>query len=79
MQIKILAKWLKICRVMIKRVLIFLEGIVCKHLLVWAFFCLSTFTFGNIGLAGASKNIYRKFLIIKITLRDHIYCWKLSV
>jgi hypothetical protein len=25
-------------RVMIKRVLIFLEGIVCKHLLVWAFF-----------------------------------------
>jgi hypothetical protein len=33
---KILAKWLKICRVMIKRVLIFLEGIVCKHLLVWS-------------------------------------------
>jgi hypothetical protein len=36
-RLKVLAKWLKICRVMIKRVLIFLEGIVCKHLLVWAF------------------------------------------
>jgi hypothetical protein len=35
------AKWLKICRVMIKRVLIFLEGIVCKHLLVWAFFVVN--------------------------------------
>ena len=34
-RLKVLAKWLKICRVMIKRVLIFLEGIVCKHLLVW--------------------------------------------
>jgi hypothetical protein len=44
-RLKVLAKWLKICRVMIKRVLIFLEGIVCKHLLVWAFFFQSTFTF----------------------------------
>ena len=44
-RLKVLAKWLKICRVMIKRVLIFLEGIVCKHLLVWAPFCQSTCTF----------------------------------
>jgi hypothetical protein len=64
---------------MIKIVLIFLEGIVCKHLLVWTFFCQSTFTLGNIyrkcsraRLAGANKIIYRKFLIIEITLRDHI-------
>ena len=34
-RLKVLAKWLKICRVMIKRVLIFLEGIACKHLLAW--------------------------------------------
>ena len=34
-RLKVLAKWLKICRVMIKRVLIFLEGIACKHFLVW--------------------------------------------
>ena len=34
-RLKVLAKWLKICRVMIKRVLIFLAGIVCKHILVW--------------------------------------------
>jgi hypothetical protein len=34
-RLKVLEKWLKICRVMIKRVLIFLEGIVCKHVSVW--------------------------------------------
>ena len=36
-RLKVLVIWLKICRFMIKRVLIFLEGIVCKHLLVWTF------------------------------------------
>jgi len=64
---------------MIKIVLIFLAGIDCKHLLAWDFFCQSTFTLWNIyrkssrsWFAGANRNNYRKFLIIEITLRDHI-------
>jgi hypothetical protein len=44
-QIKSSRKWLKIVRVMIKRVLIFLEGIVCKHLLVWDILLLIYFHF----------------------------------
>ena len=43
----------EIMQVMIKRVLIFLDGIVCKHLLVWAFFRQSAFTL-------ALGNIYQK-------------------
>ena len=34
-RLKVLAEWWKICRVMIKRFLIFLEGTVCKHLLAF--------------------------------------------
>jgi hypothetical protein len=53
MHIKSSSKMAEIMQVMIKRVLIFLDGIVCKHLLVWAFFRQSAFTL-------ALGNIYQK-------------------
>ncbi len=44
-RIKVIIKGLKICRVMMKRVLTFLEGIVGKYLLFWIFCLQCTFTF----------------------------------
>ena len=66
-------------RVMITRVLIFLEGIVCIHFLAWGLLLLIYVHFlkyrksSRAWFAGANKNsyIYRKFLFIEITLRDH--------
>ena len=58
-----------------------MEGIVCKHLLIWTFFCQSTFTFWNIyrksnhaWLAGVNKNSYRKCLIIVVLIWFIIVC-----
>jgi hypothetical protein len=58
---------------MIKRVPTFLEGIACKHLLAWAFFCQSAFTFRNIyrkcscaGFASAKKIAIENSLLSKL-------------
>ena len=70
-KLKVLAKWLKICRVMIEGVLIFLEGIACKHLLVWVFFVNLSLQEIYIGSVVAHELQVQIKIAIEITFRDH--------
>ena len=73
---------------MIKRVLIFLEGIVCKHLLAWGpsfvnqnLLSLSEIYTGKVvvhDLQVQIKIVTENSLLSKLALRDHIcvFMWK---